>query len=65
MNVKLKYKTKDGQYFGTKKNITLSEAKKYFKDKLEKDDNVIEVYCVHFDGWHWYKQCVLKENKNE
>jgi hypothetical protein len=63
MRVTLKFKTKDGQCFGTKKRINLSEARKYFKENLEKDDNVIEVYCVYFDGWHWHRTHTFKEVK--
>ena len=60
MKVKLKYKTKDGQWYGTIKKINVSEAKEYYKTKLEKDDNIVEVYCTYFDGWHWCKSHTLK-----
>jgi hypothetical protein len=60
MKVKLRYRTKDNKIFGSKKLITISEAKDYYKRNLEKDDNIIEVYCIHFDGWHWYKSHILK-----
>jgi hypothetical protein len=60
MKVKLRYKTKDGQCFGTEKYINLSEAKQIYKERLAKDDNIIEVYCIHFDGWHWHRSHTLK-----
>jgi hypothetical protein len=60
MKVKLRYKTKDGHCYGTITEIDLSQAKKIYKEKLDKDDNIIEVYCIRFDGWHWYRSHILK-----
>ena len=60
MLVKLKYRTKDNQLFGTKKEITVKEAKEYYKKELKNNIDVIEVYLTHFDGWRWYKYKILK-----
>jgi hypothetical protein len=65
MKVKLRFKNKDNQIFGSKELINLSEAKDYFKRNLEKNENIIEVYCIHFDGWHWHRTHTFKGLKNE
>lgn len=62
MKLKLVYQTKDNQYFSFKNYVNLSEAKKIYKERLEADENIVEVYCKHFNGWHWHKTHILKEN---
>lgn len=52
MKVKLIYKTKDNQIFGTKNRITIKEATILAKNLLKENQEIVEIYLRHFDGWH-------------
>jgi hypothetical protein len=49
----LKYKTKDGKYFKTKKEISVKEARQYYENKLKEDNNITDVYMIKFKNWNY------------
>jgi len=55
MQVKLVYKTKTNEYFGTTDTMTIKQAKELSDKLLKENENIIEIYLKHFDMWHWYR----------
>ena len=65
MYVWLTFKTKDGKTYRTKSEMKVSEARKYFKEKLKNDDVIIYVDMRYFDGWRTKIKEIMKDMKEK
>ena len=52
MKVRLIYRNKENNYFGTKDRITIKEAKELAENLLKENADIVEIYLKHFDGWY-------------
>ena len=62
MKVKLFYRSKNNEYFGTKTAITIKEAKKLCKELLLENKDIIEIYIKKYSGWNWIRVKTLYQN---
>lgn len=61
MLVTFKFKKRNGQCYKLKKDISVKEARRIFKEEYKDDDNIVKVWLTHFGLWHSYTYKVLKE----
>jgi len=56
-------KGKNGKCYRITKDLTVKDAKEYYKKHHKNNDNIIKVWLTHFATWHEYHHSTLKDLK--
>ena len=58
MQVRIKFKRKDGQLYGFKNDRTVAKAKVLIKEQLLDDVDITDIYLTYWGTWHehFYKR---------
>lgn len=65
MYVTLHIRKTDGKVYKYKNTMKVSEARKFYKNNIKNDDDVVECWLVYFDGWRSRRHKTLKDLKDD